>query len=227
VSADTQKIVVPGGLLVAVEGIDGAGKSTQVRALGERLRGAGLEVVQTHEPTGGKWGQLLRASAQTGRFSPEEELNLFLEDRKEHVEALLRPSLAAGKVVLVDRYYFSTAAYQGPRGFDVAELLRRNEAFAPRPDLLVLLELEPKEGLGRVGARGDKANAFEREESLAQSAQVFRALRSEHYVGAEGDFILALDARQPSEEVTRQVLARVGALLRAKPWATGAPDFGF
>ena len=69
---------------------------------------------------------------------------------------------------------------------------------------------------GRVGARGDKANAFEREENLAQSAQIFRALRSEHYAGAEGDFILALDARQPSEEVTRQVLARVGALLRAK-----------
>ena len=117
------------GFLVVIEGIDGAGKSTQARVLGEQLTARGHRVVLTREPTMGKWGKLLRESAETGRLSIEEEVEMFLKDRREHVEELILPRLREGCVVIVDRYYFSTAAYQGARGVDPQELLRRNEEF--------------------------------------------------------------------------------------------------
>src|SRR5206468_12564349 len=120
----------------------------------------------------------LRESASTGRLAPAEELHAFLEDRREHVATLIRPALAAGKVVIVDRYYFSTAAYQGARGQDPDELIRINEEFAPKPDLLVLLVVTPQQGIARIGQRGDAGNLFEREEDLAKSAAIFARLEA-------------------------------------------------
>src|SRR5262249_29943843 len=151
------------------EGIDGAGKTTQAGLLERALVESGVAVVRTKEPTNGPWGQRLRASAATGRMSPDEELNAFLEDRREHVGTLIEPALGAGKVVIVDRYYFSTAAYQGARGRDPAELIRINESFAPKPDLLVILEIAAATGIARIRQRGDVGNLFEREEDLAKS----------------------------------------------------------
>src|SRR5690348_11605062 len=107
------KPALHGGFFIVLEGIDGSGKSTQVKAIAAALRERGYEVVTTKEPTDNKWGKILRNSASTGRLSAEEELETFIKDRKEHVEILIRPSLDAGKVVITDRYYFSTAAYQG------------------------------------------------------------------------------------------------------------------
>ena len=131
------------GLLLAMEGIDGAGKTTQIRALESLLRQAEVPHVATKEPTNGPWGRRIRESARTARMAPNDELEAFLRDRREHVTDLLTPSLQAGKVVLVDRYYFSTVAYQGARGLDPKDLLARN-AFAPEPDLLIVLDLPPK-----------------------------------------------------------------------------------
>ena len=159
-------MILPRGLLIAIEGIDGAGKTTQAEAVAARLRQVNLEVVVTHEPTRGPWGQRLRASATTGRLSPEDELHAFLEDRKEHVRDLIGPALAAGKVVIVDRYYFSSAAYQGARGMDPQQILDLNQVFAPVPDLLVLLQVEPRIALQRIRRRDDRENLFEREEDL-------------------------------------------------------------
>ncbi len=186
------------GLLVAFEGIDGAGKTTQVARVAEALRTAGREVVVTHEPTDGPWGRRLRASASTGRLSPVEELEAFIADRQEHVETLLRPSVDAGRVVLVDRYYFSSMAYQGARGLDVDEIRRRNEAIAPRPDLLVILTLDPKDGVARVNHRG-QSNLFEREEDLRRSAAIFAAITD--------PTPLRLDATQPREAITDAIVA--------------------
>ncbi len=133
-------------------------------------------MVSTKEPTNGPWGRKLRESATSGRLSAAEELDLFMRDRREHVANLINPSLDAGMVVIVDRYYFSTAAYQGARGMDPAELIRQNEAFAPKPDLLVLLDVEPQLGIERIRKRGDKENDFEQETGLRESARIFRAL---------------------------------------------------
>src|ERR1700760_2647970 len=127
-------LLKPAGLLVVFEGTDGAGRTTQAGLLEDWLAPTGVEVVRTKEPTNGPWGRRVRESATTGRLSPDEELHAFLEDRKEHVPQLIKPAIAKGQIVIVDRYYFSTAAYQGARGRDPVELLRINEAFAPKPD---------------------------------------------------------------------------------------------
>jgi dTMP kinase len=161
------------GVLIAFEGIDGAGKTTQASLLARHCREMGLEVVESKEPTNGQWGRKVRNSAETGRLSPEDELELFIADRREHVQTLVGPALDARKVVIVDRYYFSTAAYQGARGMDPEEILALNEQFAPQPDILFLLTIDPSLGRARIASRGDRANLFEGERELAASAEIF------------------------------------------------------
>jgi dTMP kinase len=192
------KSTVPQGFLLAIEGLDGAGKSVQARAVGAVLQARGLDVVLTHEPTGGPWGQRLRESARQGRLSPADELHAFVEDRRQHVRELIAPSLAAGKVVITDRYYFSTVAYQGARGFDPAELLQVNEAFAPEPHLLVLLELTPEQALARVGNRDGRANEFETLAQLTRTRAIFDAL--------EKPYILRLDGTRPVADLRDAIL---------------------
>jgi dTMP kinase len=105
------------GLLIVFEGIDGTGKSTQMSLLARYLREKDLAVIETREPTNGQFGQQIRA-LYTNRngVSPEQELELFLNDRLEHVENVLKPALHEGKIILCDRYFLSTAAYQGVVG---------------------------------------------------------------------------------------------------------------
>lgn len=172
---------MPRGLFIVIEGIDGTGKSTQAKRLGEWLASQGREVVLSREPTAGPWGQKVRESAATGRLSPEEELEYFLNDRREHVAELIAPSLAAGKIVVLDRYYFSTMAYQGARGFDPAEIRRKNEEFAPVPDLLLIMDLAVDAALERIGARGDTANEFEKRENLERCREIFLSLKDESF----------------------------------------------
>ncbi|MCG8416391.1 MAG: dTMP kinase [Proteobacteria bacterium] len=163
------------GILVAFEGIDGAGKTTQVKRLAGRLGEQGVPFVATKEPTDGSWGAKIRTSAQSGRMSAEDELQAFLHDRREHVATVIAPALAEGKVVVVDRYYLSTVAYQGARGLSPARLLREN-AFAPPPDILIVLDIEPALGLQRIRQRGDRADLFEREDELHKAREIFRTL---------------------------------------------------
>jgi dTMP kinase len=170
------------GIFIVIEGIDGTGKSTQARLLEEWLRARGRSVVRDREPTDGPWGRRLRESAATGRLSPEDELEYFQRDRQEHVEQLIAPSLAAGTDVILDRYYFSTMAYQGARGFDPAEIRRRNEEFAPVPDFLLILDLPVDDAISRIGVRGDSANEFEKRENLERCREIFHALAGEPFV---------------------------------------------
>ncbi len=193
------------GILVALEGVDGAGKTTQARELAAALTKAGIPFVTTKEPTGGPWGVKIRASAQTGRLPLEEELAAFLADRREHVAELINPALEAGKVVIIDRYYPSTVAYQGARGLDPDELLRVN-AFAPKPDVLLILDVAPNVGLARVRSRGDVADLFEKEDELARARAIFLKLAGDPQTHV-------LDATQPLETVTKSVHAIVGARL--------------
>jgi dTMP kinase len=186
------------GFFVVIEGIDGAGKSTQAKLLGERLTARGHRVVLSREPTMGQYGKLLRESAQTGRLSIKEEVELFLKDRREHVNELILPRLREGCVVIVDRYYFSTAAYQGARGVDPQELIRRNEEFAPEPDLLVLFDLPVEDGLSRVRARGDKADHFEQVEALRRVREIFLSI--------DKPYLVKVDARKEPGVIAEEML---------------------
>jgi dTMP kinase len=140
------------GFLLALEGVDGSGKSTQAQLLAVSLLQQGREVVLTQEPGAGPVGQKLRGYLQGDHrhLTPQEELDLFLADRREHVEQIIKPALAAGQIVITDRYYYSSVAYQGALGLDSAWILAANEAFAPRPDLVFLLVLPVAQALARL-----------------------------------------------------------------------------
>ena len=138
------------GLLIAFEGIDGTGKSTQLPLLADWLRGQGCAVVETREPTDGPYGREIRALYRDrSRVSRERELELFVLDRRQHVTECILPALEQGRIVLTDRYYFSTAAYQGAGGSDPAAIFAAN-AFAPEPDLVLLLTLPVAAGVARI-----------------------------------------------------------------------------
>jgi dTMP kinase len=191
------------GLLIALEGIDGVGKTTQLSALRDALEAAGLDVVTSREPTLGPHGQRLRQSMREGRLGPDEELALFMADRREHVASLIAPSLAAGKVVLLDRYYFSTAAYQGARGWDPRGLIADNEAFAPRPDLVVVLDADLADSLGRIEHEHD---TFEIADALLKSRKIFLEL------ARELDYVAVVAANQPPEVVSVEIQRLVAPL---------------
>jgi len=185
-------------MFIVIEGIDGTGKSTQARRLAAWFETQGREVVVSREPTDGPWGRKLRESAASGRLAPAAELDYFLKDRQQHVTELIAPALAAGKVVILDRYYFSSMAFQGCRGFDPAEIRRLNEAIAPLPDLLLILDLEVDVALGRIGTRGDAANEFEHRDSLQRCREIFLSLRDE-------PFARVIPSDCPLDEVTRRL----------------------
>lgn len=189
---------IPGGFLIAIEGIDGAGKSLQAREVGRILRGRGLNCILTHEPTNGPWGRKLRESAVNGRLSPEEELQAFMEDRRQHVDEVIRPALSAGQIVITDRYYFSTVAYQGARGFDPNDLLKQNETIAIEPNLLIIIDLDPQTALARVGNRDGRTNDFETITQQSKSRDIFLAIRK--------PYLVRLDGNAPPLELRDQIL---------------------
>ena len=187
-------------MFIVLEGIDGTGKSTQAKRLASHFQSLGKTVTLSREPTDGPWGTLLRNSAQSGRLSPTEELEAFLNDRRQHVEELITPSLAAGNVVILDRYYFSTMAYQGARGFDPIQIRKDNEAFAPIPDLLLILDIDIDTALQRIGSRGDIANEFEQRNNLERCHEIFQSLKNE-------PFAKIIDANASIDDVTQNILA--------------------
>jgi dTMP kinase len=198
------------GTLLAFEGLDGSGKSTQVAELARALREAGREVLATHEPTDGPTGTRIRAMARSGvPLAPEEELRWFLEDRRVHVREIIAPALAAGRIVVTDRYFLSTVAYQGARGLDWRRILAESEAEFPLPDLVLLLEIDVSLGLSRARGRGDAGElVFEHADLLERVAAIFREIDRPYVerLAATGS-VAAVHAR-----VVDRVRARLGLL---------------
>lgn len=175
------------GLFIAFEGIDGSGKSTQIRLLGDWLRDQGYTVVATREPTSGPYGLQIRSLyADRDRVTLEEELELFISDRREHVEKVINPAVQAGQIVLTDRYYYSTAAYQGAAGLDPDTIFKKN-SFAPEPDMVILLTMSPEESVARIKEiRGEKLNDFEQLDQLKKVAALFDGFNQESIVRVDG-----------------------------------------
>ncbi len=173
-TSDTSSQPPQDGLFIVFEGLDGAGKTTQIELLSTTLRRQGYTVVSLKEPTDGPWGTKIRQSVLEGRqnIDPEEELAWFLADRRDDVDLNIRPALDQGHIVILDRYYFSTMAYQGALGYDPEDIRQRNEAFAPPPDLLFILDIEPTQGLKRI-QQARRLDDFERADYLAQVATIF------------------------------------------------------
>jgi len=174
-NTSTIKKSVPGGLLIAIEGIDGAGKTTLADALYGSFDAAGLRVHKSKEPTFGPWGMKVRNGNAAGRLAAEEEVRYLIQDRQQHVAEVIKPELELGSIVILDRYYPSTAAYQGAAGQNVAELLELN-SFAPVPDVIFVLDLDPRIGLERIRKRGDVPNIFETTETLTRCREIFLSM---------------------------------------------------
>jgi dTMP kinase len=149
------------GKLITFEGIDGCGKSTQMRLLGQYLTERGVAVVSTREPGGTELGRKVRSAlldGGAGSVEPLAELLLYAADRAQHVRRVILPALGLGKVVLSDRFYDATTVYQGyARGFDLELVNQLNELATGglKPDLTLLFDLDVETGLKRTMRRGD------------------------------------------------------------------------
>ena len=192
------------GFFITLEGLDGAGKTTQLRLLAEALRAKGLDPLTTREPTSGPWGQKIRELARRGRqgVAPDEELDYFVRDRAEDVEVIV-PALLAGRPVLSDRYILSNVAYQTALGLDPQYILKRNASF-PWPDLIVILEIPVAEGLRRI-ASGRECGldaAFEQRGYLEKVKAVFDDQ------GHPGP-IVRLDGLADPAEITRRIIEEI------------------
>ncbi len=197
------------GMLIAFEGIDGTGKSTQIEMLASFLRQRGLATITTREPTDSSYGRRIRELyVDRSSCTQEEELELFIADRRQHVKELIEPQLAAGTIVLTDRYYFSTAAYQGAAGLDMEDIFARND-FAPVPDLVILLTMAPEVSIERIQeGRGEELNDFEQLDQLREVANRFASFSD--------PCIRRIDATEERDQVQEKILAAVSALLEER-----------
>lgn len=198
------------GTLIALEGIDGCGKSTQQVRLREQLEARGHEVVALREPGDSEYGVELRRIFVEGRdVTPQQEMRLFLEDRRIDVRDNILPALEAGKVVIMDRYYLSSVVYQGSLELDPQEILAANESFAPKPDLTLILDLDPATARRRIDASRGGPDSFENEDYLAR-------VRDAYLGFVDGDRIRRIDANTTSEVVHEQLLALVLGAVEGK-----------
>ncbi len=195
-------------MLIAVEGIDGSGKTTVVKFLEEELKKRGYDVVVFKEPTNSEWGRKIKRAFKDRRLKPEEELELFLKDRVWNVKNNVVPALKAGKVVIMDRYYYSTIAYQGALGIDPDYIRQLNEKIAPKPDLVIILDVKPETALKRIIGRGNRPNRFEDLEYLRRVREIFLSLKNKN--------IVVIDAERDLENVKSDVLKVVSKYLATK-----------
>jgi dTMP kinase len=200
------------GRFVTCEGIDGAGKSTQIAFIDSWLRSRGVDVLLTREPGGTPIGEALREMILHRPMQPRTETLLMFAARCEHVLAVIEPALAAGRWVLCDRFTDATYAYQsGGRGIAEADVATLERWVHPQlqPDLTLLFDLEPHIAAGRL-ARAQRSDRFE-----AEQRDFFTRVR-EHYLGrarAEPQRFFVVDTSQDKPVVQARLIEAVGGLL--------------
>ncbi|MEH3121737.1 MAG: dTMP kinase [Sphingomonas phyllosphaerae] len=205
------------GRFLSLEGGEGAGKSTQVRALAAALGDRGIDTLVTREPGGSEGAEAIRALLMQGdatRWSASAEALLFAAARADHVEKVIRPALDAGRWVICDRYIDSTRAYQGlAGGIDDAAILALHDFGAQGllPDRTFLLALPADVGAARAAARdGAAADRFARRDRDFHAAV---AAAFEGFAAREPARFTRIDATQPPEAVTAAMLDALADLL--------------
>lgn len=214
-----------GGVFITIEGIEGSGKSTQVARLDARLDGLEVPRTVSREPGGTRLGQELRALILTPHPSgetwcPESELLLFYADRAQHLARIVRPSLEAGRVVLVDRFEDSTRAYQGAQGVPDSTLDRLSDLVlgAFRPNLTVLLDLDPEASLARVAERNAaQGEAFTETRFDHEALDFHRRVRTRFLALAQRhpQRMAVVPAAQDPDLVEAAIWSHVAPLLRS------------
>jgi len=199
--------------LIAFEGIDGTGKSTQIERAEVWLRQMGIRICKTFEPTNGQFGRQIR-TAKT-RLAPELERQLFLDDRREHVQTCILPALRRGESVLTDRYLYSSVAYQGlhapscQREQLMQDICEQNLAFAPQADAILYFDLPVSCALSRMQAHRAQLDPFETAENLTQVRKGY------DWVLAHHPAVHRIDASQTETAVwheVRETLAKIFGL---------------
>ena len=195
------------GVFIVFEGIDGSGKSTHIKALAEELRSKGYGVLQTSEPSKDRIGNFIRRYAERNdsRLTPETEALLFAADRFEHVKTVIEPALRRGRIVISDRYLYSSLAYQGAGGLEV-DWIREMNRFAPKPDLGILLDILPEFSLQRVNRR----------KTVFEDSDYLRKVRNIYLQLVEEGELVRIDADKPRKAVLMEVLSLVQELLEGE-----------
>ncbi|MGD9396476.1 MAG: dTMP kinase [Candidatus Thorarchaeota archaeon] len=193
------------GFLFVLEGIDGSGKTCACKELVKKLESDGYEVVYLREPTKvSQWGKEIGERSPCGELTPEEELDLFIKDREWHIANKILPALEDDKIVLLDRYFFATGAYQSTvMDLHWREILRKNreEISAPEPDIVFILDVPAEIGLERATGRTGKANLqFEKLDRLIRVRQNYLEMAEKD----TGTFEL-IDAKNPLDQVVEEI----------------------
>ena len=184
-------------MLINLEGIDGCGKSTQTKLLQKKLEELGENTVILKEPTNGPHGQKLWDVLHGKRKATNEEiLEFFILDRKEHINEKIQPALDNGTIVLMDRYYYSSMAYQVAGGLDT-EYIRNKHNFAPDPDIVLIFDLPVSTALERVRGHSE-ADEFEKEEHLEKVREAYLNLESD-------PLVKIVDSARTPEEIFEDV----------------------
>ncbi|EEB84141.1 dTMP kinase [Roseobacter sp. GAI101] len=206
------------GFFISFEGIDGSGKSTQTKILKESLEALGYDVILTREPGGSPGAEEIRALVLQGdpdRWSAQTEILLFTAARRDHLERTIQPALDAGKVVICDRFADSTRMYQGLSRGDLRDAVDQLHALmiGIEPDLTVLIDMDPAEGLSRALSRNTVEERFE---DFGESLQV--AMRKGFLALAEefDDRFVVIDGARQIDQVAADVLAQTRARLDAR-----------
>jgi dTMP kinase len=207
--------LIPRGGFISFEGIDGSGKSTQARLLAARLQEQGRDVVLTREPGGSAGAEEIRKLVLEGppeRWSAETEILLFTAARRDHLERTIRPALAAGQIVICDRFADSTRMYQGLRGEGLRRMVDvlHDLMIGQEPDLTLLIDMDPALGLERaLGRKGGE----ERFESFGQSLQAQMRAGFLDLAKAAPARFRVVDGARPAADVAADVARIVAAHL--------------
>lgn len=163
------------GKLIVIEGIDGSGKSTCSKNLAEKLNSINIKTIYTFEPTHSHYGAKLREGMLSEDLDAEEELLLFVKDRKEHIEYMIKPALEEGYFIILDRYFYSSIAYQGAKGIDINQIINMHKDFIIKPDIVFIFHLPIDIALNRIISKRGIADRFENEIYLKKVDKIFHS----------------------------------------------------